>query len=184
MMMDERSFNVAVYQSSRAPQGINLSVTDSDLSKLLQLREVVCAPCRGKMCREKLGGMLWAPTKNVGGYRQQVESVSMLVLDVDAVPRADLDATFRNLEGYRYLAYSTHSYTADRPSVHLVMPLAQDGAPEVVRGAASRVRGFFEVPPWTETWEPRIWYLPTRPAGADYRVREGQGALLDLEAFA
>ncbi len=177
-----------------APQGALPSVVElfSDHER------TACNPCKGgQECPGKFGPG-FSPVALRKPHRQDVnvESVSMLVFDIDKVTRAELEAVCDRLEGLESLIVSSHSHLSKGPDhccVRIILPLERALAPDQWRHVHREVRKRYGLE-WmrpggvklsgadqTAVNDPsRFYFLPNAPIGIETIVGHESGIVLDL----
>lgn len=155
-----------------------------ELAELLTTHEpTACAPCPGKHCSQKLT-IAWSPVDldehaSIRG-NQATRAVTVAVLDLDGRTEAECCALLDRLAGLSLVCHSTHSHTADRPCLRIVLELAAPvPAHEWPRFWALLVDRF-AVPADRSCKDPaRLYYLPSAPAGSDVFTLIQPGRALD-----
>jgi hypothetical protein len=159
-------------------------------------------------CSHK-NGKSWSPaTYPAGSPRQKknVETVSLLVVDIDHATEDELAEARKQLAGYQYLIHASHS---DRPA-NLNATCSCGSEPGALHGKTcpSRVDRCVRIiivlsrpvkrDEWPRFWHAamtklkqpkdpsccdanRLYYLPSRPNDADYFVQTNDGEALDVD---
>jgi len=170
---------VTFFQDVRAMHGVYLDMSwDGLTDALCQFRETCCLPCVGSRCDQKKG-MLWAPVRTFDNDRRHVDAVSALVYDLDNISPEDLQGLRLRLAEVRYFMHSTHSYTPERPSARLVLPLERELAPDAAKRAYSAVGERYELADDAQGFNARrIFYMPSCPAGSRRLIVDNTGTRL------
>ncbi len=108
------------------------------------------------------------------GGRRKIDSVvsrSMIALDGDRVPTDFVD-NFN--PAYTCVLYSTHSHTADKPRVRIVMPLTRDVTPEEFVAVSRYVADEIGIDYFDEcSYRPnQLMYWPSTPSNGDFVYEE------------
>ncbi|HSX22324.1 MAG TPA: hypothetical protein VLE97_06065 [Gaiellaceae bacterium] len=157
------------------------------VAMLSSVRRTPCtaASCSGPGCPHK-NGACWSPAAFRSGYRSvaSVEEIGLLVLDVDRQPEAAVLAARDHLARYAHVIHATH---ADRPGsrsmrvvVRLSRPVDPSEWPRFWRAAVAALRVQAD-PPVSDAG--RCYFLPSRPADADYFVAAQDGEQIDVDAM-
>lgn len=106
-----------------------------------------------------------------------VDAVTMAVVDIDrgvAFEESEL-----RLQGYAYIAYSTHSHTEEEPRYRIVIPFQEEVPRRDWPGIWKRLFVFFGglIDP-SDKDASRIYYLPSCRPGAASFVKTGEGRCL------
>ena len=104
------------------------------------------------------------------GGRRKIDSVvsrSMIALDGDRVP---VDFVDNFSPAYTCALYSTHSHTADKPRVRIVMPLTRDVTPEEFVAVSRYVADEIGIDYFDEcSYRPnQLMYWPSTPSNGDF----------------
>lgn len=151
--------------------------------------EVDCAPCPGKTCAAKLGGLAFSPCRYAEGAtrgKASVLDVHAFAGDLDHLTRDQVAAVREALEGTAHALYSTHNHLRegkDDACLRVVIPLSRpvpaadwrrfwlafaeiSGLPldKVVKSTAS------------------LLFMPSRPRGAEHVMIIAEGEPLDVDA--
>lgn len=130
---------------------------------------------------DKTQGALWSPVDYRPGTTRangNVSQVFAFVADLDGQP---LDAVRDRLVGREWHAYTTHSHRSDKPSWHVVLPLASP-----VKGSDWR-RAWLTIRSWLRAGDEqtcdasRAYFLPQRHPSRDAQVDGGRGLWLDWQ---
>lgn len=183
---------LSFFESERDNRPAPIAVAWADLAaQLASPKPTACtvADCVGPACPHKRGegAAAWSPAVypvGVARGKRNVAAVSLLSLDIDHVTDDALRDLASRFEALRYIAHATHSDRAGdrclRMVVALSRPVLADEWPRFWV-TASRLLG---VPVDPSTCDAsRLYYLPTRPTGADYLFATNEGAPLDVEAI-
>ena len=131
-----------------------------------------------KDCGGFVGGALRGRKRRKGS----VICRSMITLDLD---KADLNFwdNFSAFNEYAALVYSTHSHTADKPRLRLVIPLDRDCSPEEYIAVARKVAedvGIEQMDKTTYQVE-RLMYYPSHAVDAPFEFHAQDGDLLSVD---
>lgn len=154
---------------------------------LSKARPTACteATCKHSECPYK-DGPSWSTASYLAGtYRgkQNVASVSALVIDIDHIPTdEDLAEALETLDNYQYIIHSSHSDREGDHCVRVVVALSRpvQGSewPRFWRAAMDTLK----VPVDEQTKDAsRLFYLPSRPADTWYMFDTNEGAVLDVD---
>jgi hypothetical protein len=114
---------------------------------------------------------------------QGVEAISCLVLDVDHVTEAAVDALRGRLVAHQHVLHMTHADRRDDRCVRVVVRLSRPVAigewPRFWRAATALLGAGADQGCGDAA---RYYYLPSRPIDADYLVVEHAGVALDVDA--
>ena len=119
------------------------------------------------------------------GGRRKIDSVvsrSMIALDGDRVP---VDFVNNFSPAYTCALYSTHSHTADKPRVRIVMPLTRDVTPEEFVAVSRYVADEIGIDYFDEcSYRPnQLMYWPSTPSNGDFVYEEYDPGWLDPDAI-
>lgn len=153
---------------------------------LSQVRTCPCTPetCPGSACEFKLGAA-WSPAAYPeGAYRgkNNVGAVCALVLDIDHKSDGEIVEVLERLARYRYIAHTSHS---DRPGDRCLRVVMALSAPVAGRDwerwrAAALTELDIEQSPDPKTKDAsRLYFMPSRPTGAEYVFDTNEGEPLD-----
>lgn len=144
------------------------------------------ATCAGHACPHK-SGLAWSPVRYRDGTTrgiEGIEAIGALVLDLDGLDEDALTATRAALGPYRHVIHSTHSDREGARSLRVVVALSREVTaqewPRVWSGAVALLGGHADASTKDAS---RIYFLPSRPEGADYAITEHEGAALDVDAI-
>lgn len=128
---------------------------------------------------DKLRGALWSPVEyqpNTTRRNGNVKRVFAFVVDLDGVA---LDALRPRLRGLEWHAYTTYSHSPDKPSWHVVLPLAQPVAAREWRRAWLTIRAWLGMGDEQTCDASRAYFLPQRHPDREAEVECGIGLWLD-----
>lgn len=128
---------------------------------------------------DKLAGPLWSPVDyRPGTFRanRNIERVHAFVADLDGMALDDLRP---RLAGREWLAYTTHGHRADKPSWHVVLPLAQPVESADWRRAWTTIRAWLRAGDEQTCDASRAYFLPQHNPDRDCEVAYSDGAWLD-----
>ena len=119
------------------------------------------------------------------GGRRKIDSVvsrSMIALDGDHVP---VDFVNNFSPAYTCALYSTHSHTADKPRVRIVMPLTRDVTPEEFVAVSRYVADEIGIDYFDEcSYRPnQLMYWPSTPSNGDFVYEEYDPGWLDPDVI-
>jgi hypothetical protein len=142
------------------------------------------ASCEQGSCAHKRGAG-WSPAVFSGGgsRRDQVESISLLVFDVDLASDDQIDEIRERISGYRYLIHGTHS---DRPHVRfvrIVVSLSRPVIPDEWPGFWAAARQTLAPIADSTSDVSRIYFMPSCAGDAGYFVQVNEGVALDVDAM-
>ncbi len=177
-------------EKEQVPQSIQVE-WEQLATQLSEPRYTVCTPadCVGAKCPHKLGEA-WSPAvyaPHVSRSKKGVAAVSLLVLDIDHVASDDtLIAIDQLLAPYRRLMHVSHS---DRPGDRCVRFVLALSAPvpgfewDRFRRQALTELGVAAYVDRQTSDASRIFFLPSRPTGADFLSDATDGAPVDVGAI-
>lgn len=107
-----------------------------------------------------------------------------LTLDYDAITRDDVKAITKALEPFAYAMYTTHSHTADKPRLRVVMPLSRPAGDDEFCAVSRRIAGYagIELASRESHAPAQMMFLPAVKPGADFKGRVHAGAWVDVDA--
>ena len=147
-----------------------------NLSETTRTKETVAEYSRmSKPDRDRakdVGGFVGGWVKNGRRKKENVTSRELVTLDADYVTdlKAVTDTLTAKYSGYAYFVYSTHSHTAEKPRLRIIIPLAEpvdaDKYPAVARLFAKDIDiNIFD----DTTYEVnRLMYWPSTPSDGDF----------------
>lgn len=178
---------ISLFRSERdnEPAGAELSWGEL-VERLRTPRRTPCTPadCPGKDCPHKFG-LAWSPVAYRAGTRRGlpgVEAVSALVLDLDDLTDAQVNALVVSLAPFSYVFHASHT---DRPGsrrLRAVVALSREvPAFDWPRfwATATHVLGLPADPATKDA--SRLFFTPSRPTGADYAFGVHEGFALDVD---
>jgi len=151
--------------------------------KTLDLVELRQALSTFEVLSDKRRGRCWSPTRYADGARTRantgVESVSMLVFDMDKVP-PDAD----RLVGVYWLGHTTYQHTPTAPRWRVVVPLSAPVPATQWSDVWRRARAALcpEADPICKD-QSRQYYLPAHSGGVTARSTCHEGPLLDVDTL-
>jgi site-specific DNA-adenine methylase len=183
---DPGLFQISYFESEKDndPKPFTGGLTWSELETLLRdVRETDCNPCPGSKCPHKLGPA-WSPVSYLPGKiraKVNVDRVYALVVDLDHLTEAGLIDAAEKIEPYEYIAHASHS---DRPGdrcLRVVIPLDKPIAGGDWDSFWPAAMAYFGLPADENTSDAsRLYFLPSRPKGADPTFETNQGKPLDV----
>lgn len=158
---------------------------DDLIALLSHFEEARCEyPCRkGKNCHEKLGDA-WSPVV-IDGDRanENVKAITVAVLDLDHVTDDQLAEVAQKLDGYRYIAHSTHSHHPPEDNcLRIVIPLTREVRAiewRKVLAATVEVLGIPADPTCKDL--SRFYFLPRAPKNAPRLFELAEGKALNVD---
>ncbi len=148
---------------------------------LSDVQRTHCEPCAGHACESKKG-RAWVPARFVGSKRvdSQVAAITMAVFDLDAPTTEQMEIVAGALHGTAYLAHETHA----AGSYRLVIPLLEEVPAASWLEVWDAIVGRFHLPadPTCRNLS-HLYFLPSKPDEAEYKLAIGQGAALDWRAL-
>lgn len=165
------------------------------------LADVRATPCASAACLGRIGGKCphkdgpsWVPAVFCDGARrasENVESVTLLVIDIDHATEAQLAERLALLAGVRHVVHGSHSDAHESTRTTVV---DEQGRPKIIGGRCVRVVVPLTRPlsptDWLRFWiasaralgadestkdASRLYYLPSRPADASHPAIDGTG---------
>lgn len=128
---------------------------------------------------DKLRGALWSPVEYQPGTTRansNVKRVFAFVADLDGIALDDLRP---RLAGWEWHAYTTYSHCADKPSWHVVLPLAAPVAARDWRRAWLTIRAWLGMGDEQTCDASRAYFLPQRHPDRAADTDSGYGLWLD-----
>ncbi|SDT85796.1 virulence-associated E family protein [Schaalia radingae] len=127
-----------------------------------------------------VGGFVAGHLKDGVRRNGSVLSRSMLTLDVDQ-PEPDFWSMFTILYNNRAVLYSTHSHTAERPRLRLIVPLSRDVSEDEYPAVGRMIANTLGIHQFDSTTyqAPRLMYWPSCPSDGDYVYETQDGPLLN-----
>ena len=118
----------------------------------------------------------------IGGRRKvdTVESRSMVSLDGDRIDTAFLDGFEENMP-YTAALYTTHSSTAEKPRVRIIIPMTRDTSPEEFAAVSRYLAQMLGIDYFDEcSYLPnQLMYWPSTPANGSFVYKETEGPWLN-----
>lgn len=134
-----------------------------------------------------VGGFVGGSLKQGRRKAENLSSRSMITLDLDDVSTSleDLWDGLTITQDYEVLLYTTHSHTARRPRVRLVIPLSRNALPDEYQAVARRVAEEIGMEMFDDTtYEPsRLMYWPSASEDGEYIFKRQKGDWLDVEYY-
>lgn len=155
--------------------------TWEDLARnLSECEHTECLPCKGHDCEAKQGRG-WSPVEYAEGATRGNEGVVAItfgVFDLDATTPEAMATLAGALDGHAYLCHQTHSGNGWRLVVPFTRPVPVDSWGDVWPALVAR----FRIPADPHRKDPGgIYFTPTRPKGAEYKVYTGIGKPVDVD---
>lgn len=188
---NDRKLLIAIGRSRKASQWQNKEMMWSEfldkLSTTTRTRESVTDyAAMSKADRDTVkdvGGFVGGYLKNGRRNNASVVNRCMLCLDADNADPGlmdDLDMTFINA----YALYSTHSHTAERMRLRLIIPLTRTVTPDEYAAVARRVADDLNLARFDPTtFEPaRLMYWPSTPENGEFVFQYSDAPFLDPDA--
>lgn len=175
---------VSLFTSERDNAPRTHELTFDELAQdLATARASPCTPgdCVGSKCPHKLGRG-WSPATFIGTRsKKNVDHVHALVVDVDHVTDADIAALVPRLEPFRYIVHTSHSDRIGDRCLRVVIELDTPVAAVDWPRFWSTVMSALGLPADPSTCDAsRLYFLPSRPTGADYFSAVHPGAPLSV----
>lgn len=141
------------------------------------------ATCTQTSCLYKRGAC-WSAALYSGAERrrQGVESLTMLVFDLDRVTEDQFDASRGLISGLQYLVHSTHSDRPDSRCLRFVFPLSRPVLPEEWLIFWEKTRHLVPGADPACADMTRVYLFPSCPSDVSYFIQANEGALLDVDA--
>jgi hypothetical protein len=137
-----------------------------------------CNPCPGHDCPAKRG-RAWLPVRYKAAPSRSdadVAAITFAVFDLDDPTPAQMGEMGAALEGLAYLCHQSHRGNGYRLVLPLLNEVPSDQWPDVWQAIVDR----YKIPADPNCKNVgRIYFAPTRPAGAGFDVFTGQGSPLD-----
>lgn len=184
----DRKLLIAIGRSRKASQWQNREMMWSEfldkLATTTRTRETVTDyAAMSKADRDTVkdvGGFVGGYLKNGRRNNASVVNRCMLCLDADNADPGlmdDLDMTFINA----YALYSTHSHTAERMRLRLIIPLTRTVTPDEYAAVARRVADDLNLARFDPTtFEPaRLMYWPSTPENGEFVFQYSDAPFLD-----
>jgi hypothetical protein len=138
------------------------------------------ATCVGKGCFHRRGAC-WSPATYAGV--REIESMGLLVFDVDQATDDQLDEVRGRIGDLRYLIHSTHSDGPDKRCLRIVFPLSRPVALDEWRPLWRAA--YLSLVPIADTAcadAQRVYFFPSCPCDASYFMQVNEGRELDVDA--
>lgn len=125
-----------------------------------------------RSARKDVGGYVGGTLKGTRRAKGEVESRSLITLDLDevTVPLEEALAQIERALPYFYIVHPTHSHTPNAPRLRIILPLARPVSPEeytaIARGLEADI-GIEWFDPSTDQPE-RLMFWPSAPRDMDY----------------
>lgn len=127
-----------------------------------------------RSARKDVGGYVGGTLKGTRRAKGEVESRSLITLDLDEVT-VSLEEALAQIERalpYFYIVHPTHSHTPNAPRLRIILPLARPVSPEeytaIARGLEADI-GLEWFDPSTDQPE-RLMFWPSAPRDMDYNA--------------
>lgn len=189
---DTRELAIACGMSRQALNWTNRTITfgklKERLKQTLRTSETAEEYARmGKAERDQAkdhGGFVGGRLKDGRRKADCVESRSMLTLDGDQVDREFVERFEENMP-YAAVMYSTHSSTADKPRVRIVVPLRRDVSPEEFAAVSRYLAQTLGIDFFDEcSYLPnQMMYWPSTPMDGEYLFKEADRDWLDPDVI-
>lgn len=175
-----RTYRVTFYPDERSPDAAQpADLTWDEVAQLLRTpRRTACAPCPGHTCPHKKGPA-WSPVDTPRRANSAVRSVSLAVFDLDGWPGGD-PLPGRDL---RYLHHETHTPGSQRLVVALDQPVPAAEWPATYQRLLDHLGLRGKTDPVCKDVS-RLYFLPSKPEGADYSCRVVHGKALSVGSLA
>ena len=127
-----------------------------------------------RSARKDVGGYVGGTLKGTRRAKGEVESRSLITLDLDevTVPLEEALAQIERALPYFYIVHPTHSHTPNAPRLRIILPLARPVSPEeytaIARGLEADI-GLEWFDPSTDQPE-RLMFWPSAPRDMDYNA--------------
>lgn len=137
--------------------------------------------------RQDKEGPCWSPAYYAEGAargKKNVEGVSLLVLDLDHISAEGVVTIESNLKPLEYMAHESFSSTPDDYCLRFVLRLSRDVLPSEWPRFWPAAITHLAVPADPATSDAsRLYFLPARPPGCDYRLEVNKGEALNVDAI-
>ena len=112
-------------------------------------------------------------------------SRSLLVLDLDHLESWDIEEIKATYGKYAYLVHSSHSHSAERPRLRLVIPLTRDVTPEEYEPLSRLVANMLDMDMFDKTTHQfsRIMFWPSHASDGEVYLDVNDGEWLDPDHF-
>lgn len=131
-------------------------------------------------------GPAWSPVDLEGNTRSNaaVKAITAAVLDLDHLTEEQAEGVAKTLEGRAYIVHSTFGDVAGDRRFRCVLPLSRAVTPEEWRLLLPTLVSRLGLPADPACKDPsRLYFLPTRPQGADYLFDVGRGDIINVEDY-
>ena len=117
-----------------------------------------------------VGGFVGGSLKNGRRKAENVQSRTLLTLDLDYVTDINIWSTIESLWKFSVVMYSTHSHSPEKPRLRLVIPLSRPVLPDEYQAIARMLANDLGIDQFDDTtYEPfRLMYWPSTPCDIDY----------------
>lgn len=188
-----RHFTITVGNSRLSTEWRRKSVSWAKLCSILTKENRTRETCEeyAKMTKAQKGKI-----KDIGGFvggslrssrrkASEVESRSLVTLDID-FGTANLQGIVADaLAGTAWCMYTTHSHSPQTPRYRLVVPLSRDVTPDEYGAISRRIADDVDIALFDpSTYEPcRLMYWPSSSRDAEFIALVGEGEPADVEAI-
>jgi hypothetical protein len=133
---------------------------------------------------DKYKGHLYSPVTYVeNGYRgnKNVIAINAFVADLDG---ESLNNTLDKLQGFEYIAYTTHSHKEDDQHWHIVIPFDEAVPSHQWYSVWKQMHTFLEIVGDPQTCDPaRIFFAPQHAPNSDFHTIRGNGEIMQAPEF-
>ena len=131
-----------------------------------------------------VGGFVGGTLKGGSRKAENVGWRQVVTLDADYAGNGFMDAMKTALAGREWAVYSTHSHTAQRPRLRLVLPLSRPANPDEYQAVSRRIAADIGMDYFDDTtYQPhRLMYWPSTPSDGHYVFLSGEGEWVDTDA--
>ena len=117
-----------------------------------------------------VGGFVGGSLKNGRRKAENVQSRTLLTLDLDYVTDINIWSTIESLWKFSIVMYSTHSHSPEKPRLRLVIPLSRPVLPDEYQAIARMLANDLGIDQFDDTtYEPfRLMYWPSTSSDGEY----------------
>jgi hypothetical protein len=184
---------IAFYQDEKDNEPTSTEVSWAELTEMLTAdtpSNCTAATCTGKKCPHKSNSSpddagAWSPV-TIEGRRanENVEAVTALVLDGDAITEAQLALVAERIKGLSFIVHTTHRH---RPGANFIRVALKLSRPVLAAEWASfypKVIAHLGFDGIFDSLKDlaRLYFFPTHPSDVQFLSDSGEGAALDVDA--
>lgn len=190
---NDLNLNIAVGNSRHETKWKNIEVSWSKLLYKLSetqrtnetVKEYFAMTKANRDKAKDVGGFVGGTLKSGRRKAENLANRSLLSLDLDFVNTSvdDVWDSITMFFGSELCIYTTHSHTADKPRIRLIIPLNRPVLPDEYQAIARRVAADIGIDMFDDTtYTPvRLMYWPSTAKDGEYIFKHQKGNLLDAD---